>query len=204
MSQAGYARLLDLNRWVPPPDPFYPEAEIARAHQLRDAGARARFLAGRYLLRRFLAGELGISDPAGIPLEVAPGGKPFCPLPGSPCFNLSHTPGTVALAMSFRGPVGVDVEDTRRPVRVEALARRWFHPEERSALAEAGPETFFRIWTRKEAFLKATGGGLRGNFSQCNSFEEARAGKWIFTEGLPSVDLQLCIVAREKMGWAWI
>ncbi len=203
MGRPGYARLLALENWIPPERGFYSEAERERAQLFRTDGGRIRFLGGRHLLRSALARELGCSDPADVPLEITPDGKPFCPLPESPCFNLSHTEGAVVLAMSFRGPVGVDLEDTRRALRADAIARRWFHPEEQKASDDSTPKAFFRMWTRKEAFLKATGRGLRGPLSDCNTLEIERAGSWVFSEYQPADNLQLCIVAREIIPFAW-
>lgn len=204
MCAPGYVRLLSLDKWVPPSDSYFSESEKSRAHLLHGEDARLRFLAGRYMVRHFLGRELGVEAPAMVPLEISLEGKPFCPCPEAPSFNVSHTTGTVALALSFQGPVGVDLEDRRRAVSVKALARRWFHPEEQAVLDEAGPEAFFRIWTRKEAYLKAKGQGLRGRWSECNTFEEERTGPWIFTEIQPTGTLQLCVVARERMTWAWM
>jgi 4'-phosphopantetheinyl transferase len=63
-------------------------------------------------------------------------------------------------------PVGCDVESTLRPVH-PALSRRAFSPADCDrlfALPEpARPAEFFRLWTLKEASLKALGIGFRTN-----------------------------------------
>ena len=62
------------------------------------------------------------------------------------------------------GRVGVDVEVERDLPDMEAVARRSFHPDEFGrVMAEEGAErtaAFFRVWSRKEAFIKAVGLGL--------------------------------------------
>lgn len=74
-------------------------------------------------------------------------------------FNVSHS-GTIALiAVSIEGPIGVDVEQHRVIPDIASLARRYFTPREASLVDDDGRE-FFRLWARKEAWIKAQGGGL--------------------------------------------
>lgn len=78
-------------------------------------------------------------------------------------FNLSHTAGLVALAVTRGHDLGVDVERADRVVR-ERIAERHFAPQEvRDLLAmpeDAQPQAFFEYWTLKEAYIKARGMGL--------------------------------------------
>jgi 4'-phosphopantetheinyl transferase len=79
-------------------------------------------------------------------------------------FNLSHTDGFVACAVTKGRAVGVDVEDRSRSLRFTDVAKRFFAPVEADAL-DALPEEerragFFRLWTLKEAYIKALGLGL--------------------------------------------
>lgn len=91
-------------------------------------------------------------------------------------FNLSHARDVLAIAiarptaaqLAEHGapfPLGVDVEVVREVLHVDAVARRVFDDDERAAIAahddHAGRmRTFFRLWTRKEACMKATGAGF--------------------------------------------
>jgi len=79
---------------------------------------------------------------------------------------VSHTDGTVAVAATTRGPVGVDAERVR-VLPALALARRWFTADEAywlSTLPESLRSTgFLLLWTQKEAVGKALGTGLRGS-----------------------------------------
>lgn len=64
--------------------------------------------------------------------------------------------------------VGIDAESLLRKVSDrDALARRFFTSEEYASYLEATDHTlaFFRIWTRKEAFIKCTGEGLHRTLS---------------------------------------
>lgn len=115
---------------------------------------------GAWLLLRAALEELG-AEPG--PLAVGPQGKPFFPDRPDLHFNLSHSGETVLCALS-PSPVGCDVE-ILGPARPE-LAERFFHPSERRWLSALPPseydEAFFRLWTLKESYLKATGLGLSG------------------------------------------
>jgi 4'-phosphopantetheinyl transferase len=78
-------------------------------------------------------------------------------------FNVSHTDGLVALAVTRGHRVGVDVESVARPV-LEDVPERHFAPDEvrdlRALPAAEQPHAFFDYWTLKEAYIKARGLGL--------------------------------------------
>ena len=134
-------------------------ADRAKAARFAFAQDRARFLAARALLRRAVAEALG-ADPATITLDTLPGGKPVLPGAGL-AFSASRTEGlaAVALARGDRG-LGLDVEARGRFARLGGLARR-LHPDERRFIAAApSAPRLARVWTRKEAALKADGRGL--------------------------------------------
>ncbi len=95
--------------------------------------------------------------------ETLPQGKPY--IPGSRLrFNLSHTTGAALLAVVLDRELGVDIESIDRTVDYAQIAPRFFAPSEAEALLALPPDqrqsAFFRCWTRKEAFIKAVGGGL--------------------------------------------
>lgn len=135
----------------------------SRFHFCRD---RQRFAASRALLRTVLGAYLA-ADPRELTFSYSKREKPSL-APGSAgdniTFNVSHS-GEIALFAITRGrDVGVDVEQVRRNSDLESIARRFFSLDEQRQLAvldpEARIEAFFRCWTRKEAFIKATGDGL--------------------------------------------
>jgi 4'-phosphopantetheinyl transferase len=135
--------------------------EQARAGRFHFARDRRRFVCGRALVRTLLSQYLG-EDPARIPLRVSPSGKPF--LAGSDFhFNLSHCEDRGVLAIASR-PVGVDLEKLRNVPEALAIAERLFTDSENRALrgfsVQRRSEAFLRCWTRKEAYVKARGGGL--------------------------------------------
>ena len=113
-------------------------------------------------LRALLAGYLDCT-PARLDIKLGAYGKPH--LAGAALeFNLAHSGGAALVALSRHVPLGVDLEAPRRVRPVLELARRWFHPDEAAALT-ALPEAlqqagFLRLWTCKEAVLKAHGRGI--------------------------------------------
>jgi 4'-phosphopantetheinyl transferase len=140
--------------------------EIERANRYRVHERREEFIVARGLLRTILA-RLLHGDPRGLEFTFAAKGKPSLLLPESGrdiSFNLSHSHGLVLIAVTLAAAVGVDVELIRDKTDHERLAERFFSPAECAALA-AVPDAdrqraFFTCWTRKEAFLKATGMGI--------------------------------------------
>ena len=140
--------------------------ERTRAAAFRFAEDREKFMASRGALRMILASALG-DEPDALRFDYGPHGKPTLATPweGSGlCFNLSHSGDWTLIALSRGGLVGVDVEFHRPDLEFEKLARRFFSDSDcRRLLALAPDETmpgFYRCWTRKEAYIKAVGGGL--------------------------------------------
>ncbi|MCA1031294.1 4'-phosphopantetheinyl transferase superfamily protein [Bacillus timonensis] len=89
-------------------------------------------------------------------------GKPF--VVGSPLqFNLSHSKDVACFVFSTGAQVGVDVEYVMKEFQWESVATYYFSEEERRKLAsqtEGQVETFFQVWTEKEAVGKGEGFGL--------------------------------------------
>jgi len=140
--------------------------ELRRAERfLRDVD-RNRFVAARAMLRGILGRALGVT-PESVAFVYGTHGKPALapPLDESGLrFNLSHSAGKALMAWTDGAEIGADLELVR-PVRYGVkIARRFFSDDEQAAFAgleEAlWDETFFRCWTRKEAFIKAIGDGL--------------------------------------------
>ncbi|MFJ9641013.1 4'-phosphopantetheinyl transferase family protein [Streptomyces sp. NPDC101178] len=154
-----------------PSAPALSPAELRRAASFVRPADRAAYATAHTALRWLLGGYLdrppaaltfvrelcpGCAGPHGRPAVVQAEGAP--PLH----FSLAHSRGLVAVAIAAR-PVGVDVERLPSPETVGACARA-LHPGEQAELAAAAPDErrahFGRLWTRKEAYLKALGTGL--------------------------------------------
>jgi 4'-phosphopantetheinyl transferase len=141
--------------------------EKGRADRFHFVNDRNRFVVARGLLRELLGGYLQ-QDPAGLQFSYGQHGKPA--LSGAYassglCFNLSHSSGLAVYAIARGRNLGIDVEHIRPDSAGDDIAERYFSAREVSDLRALPPEArvdgFFRCWTRKEAYLKATGMGLQ-------------------------------------------
>jgi 4'-phosphopantetheinyl transferase len=144
-------------------------ARASRFHFVRD---RQRFVASRALLRTILAAYLA-TDPKDVSFSYSMKEKPSLGTAHAVSditFNLSHSGGIALLAFTRGREIGVDVEQVRSDSDLEAIARRFFSRHEQKQLGDLVPEArieaFFRCWTRKEAYIKATGDGLSLPLSQ--------------------------------------
>lgn len=143
--------------------------ERARADRYRLEEDRHRAWVSRGALRELLARYLA-RDPAGLPLQTGPHGKPHLQFGSadSPVeFNVAHSGDWVLLALGQTYAVGVDIERWR-DIDAGRIVRDCFSPAERQEW-EAVPaplqrEAFFDGWTRKEAYVKALGAGLTKRF----------------------------------------
>jgi len=151
--------------------------EQARADRFHFARDRRIFVAAHALKRKLLS-WVGDLPPTDWRFIVGRFGKPqIDPALGRPRlhFSLSHTRGLVACAVSLDHEVGLDVEASDRAGDGLDIAGRFFAPAELALLREAAPddrpEVFVRIWTLKEAYLKATGQGLSSVPLDCIAFE---------------------------------
>jgi 4'-phosphopantetheinyl transferase len=136
--------------------------ELERADRFRVANAARRFIAARAVLRTLL-GAVTATDPVRIEFAYGERGKPS--VSGAPHFNASDSGDTVVVAMASE-EVGVDVEGLRSLPNSDRLARRICTPDEIEQL-QAMPDkesgtALLRLWTYKEAALKAVGLGLPG------------------------------------------
>lgn len=139
-------------------------AERAQHDRFRFDDDRHTYLVAHALVRSTLGSMLGVA-PSALEFEVGEHGKPeLRRAPSSLRFNLSHTRGLVACAVTRGDDLGVDVEQIERKLEIESLARSVFSEAEQAAVrALAGlaqRERFFRHWTLKEAYLKALGVGI--------------------------------------------
>jgi len=146
--------------------PLLSAAERAQADRYHAEIHRVRYAVAHGWLRRILARYAG-GPPASLAFGAGPNGKPFLADPAHAAlhFNLAHS-GALGLVAVSRAPVGVDVEAWDRTVEYLDLAEHFFSPSERVALGALAHDLvalgagFFAAWSRKEAYLKATGDGI--------------------------------------------
>jgi 4'-phosphopantetheinyl transferase len=140
--------------------------EAARQRRFVFDKDREQFLLARALVRCVLSRYADV-PPAEWRFGQNDFGKPAIDRPAPPpqlAFNLSHTQGLVVCAVAKARSVGVDVEAIDRDVEHLTIAERFFAEPEcrylREATADERGRAFFRIWTLKEAYIKAHGKGL--------------------------------------------
>ena len=140
--------------------------EVARAERFVFPRDKNLFIAGRGMLRVILGRYLGM-PPRSLSLQKGPHEKPFVSTDSgkSPLqFNMSHSHGLALYAFALHGQVGIDLEKLQPEFAAEEVAQQFFSPKEQEELLRLPPESrvqgFFNCWTRKEAYVKATGKGL--------------------------------------------
>jgi 4'-phosphopantetheinyl transferase len=159
------ARISDWAREISCAEAVLNEQDKARATRYRFPEDRARFILGRMLLARALQ-ECGGGVPEPLILRQTDRGRPILADEPEIQFSISHSGVLVAVALTLKGRVGIDLEAISRPADFNSLSERIFSISEQQTLL-TGPEgerpaVFFRGWTAKEAYLKALGLGLPG------------------------------------------
>lgn len=161
-----FVGLFDLKDWQPWVSDAYeliavPERQ--RAESRRFAADRDRLALG-YALHRLLLGKVLACDAADVPVRRDAAG---CPRLSGELLStsLSHTDDCLTLAVTETGPVGVDIESSKRASVMPDIADRVCHPTDAAGVARltglARNEALLALWVRKEAFLKAAGVGLQ-------------------------------------------
>ena len=141
------------------------ETEKSRAAGISNRAARHEFVKGRALLRLLLSQHTGLPARS-LAFATGENGKPI--LPGTPDihFNVSHSDGTALIAIAS-AEIGIDIERIDGNVDYAGVAQSVFSRPEIEMLRKATDarrgDAFFTIWTRKEAYLKATGAGFSSN-----------------------------------------
>lgn len=166
----------DVHVWSANQDePIYPMEQLwqtlsideqqraTRFHFERD---RRRFIVGRGLLRAILARYAQI-EAGQVRFTYGQRGKPAL---AEACggemlkFNVSHSNGHILCAVTNRREIGVDIEHVHVISEADSIAERFFAPSENEIFRQLPVSekltAFFNCWTRKEAYIKATGDGL--------------------------------------------
>lgn len=150
---------------------FLTAEELQRGYRLINEQHRRRFLSAHIGLRRILSFYLAIS-PQEIEIYQDVNGKPFIIHPINLQFNMSHSGDIAIYAITQVQQVGVDIERIKSSIDYPAVAERFFTPAEYQFLltlpAAEQLSGFYKIWVRKEAYIKASGLGLRQSLSSFN------------------------------------
>jgi 4'-phosphopantetheinyl transferase len=193
--------------------------EITRAERFYFPKHRHSFIASRGILREILGRYLEI-EASQVKFGYELRGKPFLEKESNGLqlnFNVSHSEDLALYAMACNNQVGIDLEMIRPISDIQQLAQRFFAPSETDAIASlASPyqeQMFFRYWTCKEAYLKATGEGLSSLeqaeiiFNSSESPKLSHTSSWMLQELIPA-DNYVGAVAFETGSkslsfWQW-
>ncbi len=167
------------------------EEERVAANRFRVNSARHQHVIGRAMARCLLSS--GCCEHHEIGFRILDHGKPIVDQPevARRAFNIAHTRGLVVCGLGQANQwLGVDVEWMDRRTD-PALAERYFAPAEIQQLQslrtdDERQKLFLRIWTLKEAFIKAIGTGLSTPLDQF-AFEEAKSNEPTLTLADPDL-----------------
>ena len=194
--------------------------EKARAERFYFERDRNRYIFGRGILRVLVGSYLQV-EASKITFVYGPHGKPAIESMHSNKtlqFNLAHSNEWAVYAFGWDQPLGIDLEHIRPMPDVDDLAERFFSATEsaliHSLADEQKWETFFTIWTCKEAFLKASGSGLTSPLNQFEVSPKASGGmrltsisgnpkpaaRWRVEIFKPIADYQSAIAVEDHSG----
>jgi 4'-phosphopantetheinyl transferase len=191
--------------------------ERQRARRFFHEADRARFIIGRALARTTLSRYAAV-PPEDWHIVIDERGRPLLGEPHAAApdlrFNLSHTDGLIACAVTIGREVGVDVEHIDRRVTHD-IPERFFSEREVADLRRLPREeqdvAFFDYWTLKEAYIKARGLGLAlplGQFSFARRPDAAPiiafapelhddAASWQFAQFWPTARHRMAVAVRR-------
>ncbi len=156
--------------------------ELNRAKKLKLDSKKQQFIITRALLRELLSRCLVDTRPEAIVFQYNDHGKPLVNyryVGKSIYFNVSHSNNLALLAFTLGCEVGVDIEAINSNTDYLSLAKRFFSDAEYQQLLSIDPElrldAFYRIWTRKEAFIKGEGSGVSFGLDQFSVPSEEKA-----------------------------
>lgn len=191
--------------------------EKERSKRFYFARDQNRYITGRGMLRALLGNYLGIK-PDQIEFSYGAYGKPALgtTFHGKNLqFNLSHSNDKVIYIFNWDQPIGIDIEHARPMKDMDDFALQCFTPNECNFIhalsKDKKQESFFKLWTCKEAFLKANGSGLTVPINQVEvslatdgsasvtsiGDDREQAGSWHLELFTPIKDYQAALAIEE-------
>ena len=214
MAALGRSEAIVFLAWVPPVREvailggLLSDAERERSRRFAFEKDASLFITAHALLRYALWCATAVAD---WQFSVNPFGKPELSPPfGSPRlrFNLSHSNTLAACAICRGYDIGVDIEAVDDGLAYDDVAAHVFTAHERAQLASCPAASrstaFLRMWTLKEALMKACGSG----FSQPqDSFEVSLEPLGVSSRSDPSMTVEEWHVEQRRLAqrhWACV
>ncbi len=195
------------------------QTEQQHANAFKNELLRRRYVEIHARLRIVLADAVNTA-PEQLRIHKAEYGKPYLADYPELAFNLSHTANKMVIAMAYNCELGVDIEQCKPRKNLVALVDKCFSEEEKSHWQQLPKsqqvQAFYQFWTRKEAFVKATGRGIALGLKHCvvnpknlNEFltipkEYGKASEWLiqpidFGETICSALVSRCWVGAQTI-----
>ena len=185
--------------------------ERERAIRFHTEANKNLFIAARGILRTILSSYISV-QPEHLIFENAPKGKPRLKNHAGLHFNLGHSGGRAIYAVAGND-VGVDIELIKDLPDWKTICRRFFSQREAGELIALEPSQqiagFFACWTRKEAYLKATGEGIAAGLDKFYAGtnpaktsgpieEDGRPQQWYFKDLEVGDEYATAVVSRSE------
>ena len=176
---------------------FAEAAQIMSSHEQERAQKMVRgketYIASRWLLRKVLS-RYTSQHARDVEILRTDKGKPYL-AHSNIHFSLSHSGHWAVLAIATSDAVGIDIEATKATRNLAGIAEHYYHPQEFAQLqtltGDAQYDYFYRLWTLKEAFFKATGTGISAGLDKIHfSLDNDEIQAEIATD-----------LNKEKVGW---
>lgn len=186
-------------------------SELQRRNGFIHSGAQRQFTLSRAVLRAIVCRNLSCRNDE-LSFAVSKFGKPFALVGGAPAnisFNVSHGGQHGLIAVAQQGGIGIDVEERTTDRDLDGYIRTLFAPGERAELERSQGnkrvELFCRLWTMKEALVKAAGDGLTLDTCEFEiplaMIHGESAGEFSFP-GRPSIHWRLQDIGNERFAAA--
>ncbi|WP_372948103.1 4'-phosphopantetheinyl transferase family protein [Mariniphaga sp.] len=150
---------------------FLSPFEKNRANRYHFSKDKNRFIICRTVLKFLLAEQTGL-DVNEIVLDKYFNKKPYLPSHPSVFFNVTHADDYAVIAIAKK-PIGVDIEYVNEDFEFKEILLSFFNKSEIDYVLNSNDKqrTFYKLWTRKEAIVKATGKGIDDDFPEIVSLD---------------------------------
>lgn len=166
-TEVFFAETVNFDSWFSNLKNYISNDEKLRADKFYSDTDRKTYVLCHAILRIILSARLNI-HPLEIPFIKGSNNKPGLP-DNQAFFNISHTREAFAIAFSKDFNVGIDLEKIKHNLDIRSIIKSYFSIKEQNCIHSSKSEemaTFFKLWTRKEALLKAIGTGITVNLNR--------------------------------------
>lgn len=167
--------LLKLQESIPELTHFLSDSEHRRANRYHFLKDKNRFIICRSLLKILLSEHIGL-DINQIIIDVDANKKPYLSSHPSVYFNVSHSVDYAIIAIA-KNPVGIDIEYINKEFNYNDVLPTVFHQIEMDEIEISKEKhlSFYKLWTRKEAIVKAIGKGINDDISKISGMDGSQS-----------------------------